>query len=44
MQTLMIGDIIVKEPPSEVVVNEKDEENFNPEFIEWEEKDVLVRS
>ncbi|KAH0636166.1 hypothetical protein KY290_036588 [Solanum tuberosum] len=44
MQTLKIGDIIVKEPPSMVVVNEKDEEVINPKFLEWEEKDVLVRS
>lgn len=41
----MIGDIVVKELPSKVLVNEKDdEENVNPKFIEWEEKDVMVRS
>ncbi|XP_059302148.1 sodium/calcium exchanger NCL1-like [Lycium ferocissimum] len=34
-QTLKIGDIIVKEPLSKVVVNEKDdEETVNPEFID----------
>ena len=44
MQTLKICDIIVKNPPTAVLANEKEEEISNPKFLEWEERDVLVRS
>ncbi|XP_070034394.1 uncharacterized protein [Nicotiana tomentosiformis] len=44
MQALKVGNIIVKDLPPAVVMNEKEEENPNPKFLEWEERDALIRS
>lgn len=43
MQTLKVGDVVVKDPPSPVVMNGKEEQNPKPNFLEWEESDDLVR-
>lgn len=44
MQTLIVRDIISKDPPPVVQTNKEGEEIPNPKFLEWEENDVLVRS
>lgn len=44
MQTLKIDEIIKGEPPSQNILDEKDEPISNPKFTTWEEQDFLVRS
>ncbi|KAH0746164.1 hypothetical protein KY285_007821 [Solanum tuberosum] len=44
IKTLKATSIIKDEAPSETIENAQGEPSLNPKFLDWEERDVLVRS